>query len=78
MNDHRVIHRFIAAGIKHGNKTACGIPLVTNPMGCGGSDVTEAVDDHGSFLRVATKGKAFDCDRCRAVLEAFRKGRVTV
>lgn len=76
MSDPRTIHRFIPTSAKNGTKTACGIRLIQGPLTAPGTGVVEAVDHFGSYLRVATKGMTFDCKRCTAVIENFRKGRV--
>lgn len=77
MAGYRVIHRFVPAGLKHGNKTACGIGLVdTDPMAAPGTDTMETPARNGGYISVTKKGVPFDCDRCRSVLELFRKGRI--
>lgn len=59
------VHRFIPAGAKHGDKTACGIPIVRidEPL----YHVAHTAD--GGMISVTSKGLTFDCKRCRRVLE---------
>jgi hypothetical protein len=78
LTDHRTVHRFVAASAKSGAKTACGIQLIQGPLTAPGTEVVEAVDCHGSYLRIATRGMTFDCKRCTAVIERFKAGRISI
>jgi hypothetical protein len=73
------VHRFIAAGPKHGNKTACGIKLHPDVTANeDGSIITGYTADGTHLMDMVGKGQPFDCKRCTAVIETFRKGRMTV
>lgn len=58
-----IIHRFIPASLKHGQKTACGIKLRLD-----GYHLYMQCDD-GGIVSVSPKGEHFDCPRCRNRLE---------
>lgn len=77
MTDHRTIHRFIPAGPRNEAKTACGIRISSGPMAIDGTAINDASDGYGGVVAVVLKGQPFDCKRCQAVIEQFRKGRIT-
>jgi hypothetical protein len=75
--NHRTIHRFIPTGPRNVAKTACGIRIVSELRCAAGCEITEAASGDGGYVALAVKGQAFDCKRCKAVIENFRKGRIT-
>ena len=66
------VHRFIAEGLKNHDKTACRIKLYLHAT----PDKAEWVALDGKVILTAEKGQPFDCKRCIAVIETFRRGRV--
>lgn len=76
MIDHRTIHRFIPTGPRNVAMTACGIRIVSELRGAPGTEIVEAAAGDGRYLALARKGEVFDCKRCKAVIENFRKGRI--
>ncbi|WP_024517105.1 hypothetical protein [Bradyrhizobium sp. Tv2a-2] len=78
MTDPRTVHRFVPASDKHGNKTACGIMLRPGRLQPEDPPIVEVLDEYESRLLVAKKGEPFDCKRCTATIETFRKGRMTI
>jgi hypothetical protein len=74
MTDHRTIHRLVPATEKHGHQTACGIRV--SEVGPEWLEKKVAKAEDGGFIKLTGKGEAFDCKRCTAVIEQFRKGRM--
>ena len=72
---YKTVHRFIPAiGLKHGDKTACGIELYLHAT----PEKAEWVALDGMVISLTEKGKPFDCKRCRVVLERHHADRMTV